>query len=153
MWQIEKIKEVLALFVLAISAYTDIKERNIYIMPLTLGVVASVSLSIIAYINAPFGEITKLIFSDFIYPMLAAVFVTFVTKLLDNHMGMGDGYLLAVLLMMVGVITSIRVLSFASIFAGVFCVILMVIRLDKKWKMIPFAPFMAAGFVVTLMMG
>ena len=153
MWQIDKIREVLALFILAISTYTDIKERNIYVFPLIFGVVTSLCLAVIAFMNAPYDDVIKQIFSRLIFPIAAAGFVIPVTRLLKENIGIGDGYLYAALLFMTGVTTSIRMLSFASVFACAFSVFIMIVHMDKSWKKIPFAPFMIAGFIMSLIMG
>lgn len=150
MWKIEKIREVCALLILAVSAYTDIKERNIYIMPLVIGAISAMSLSIISFINTPCGELTKQVFSEIISPLLAAGFVILITYMLRDNIGVGDGYLFAMLFLMIGVVRNVRLICVASIFVGIFGAIVMMIRLDKVYKRIPFAPFMMAGFITIM---
>ncbi len=138
MWQI---REMMALAMLAVCAYTDIKERNIYIMPLLVPCIGSVTITLIGGEDLP---------EFLIFPALTGALVILVIKFRQDHMGMGDGYLMATLMMMIGEIAGLYVImcSFAisSVYAGA-------VLLKKKGGLkreIPYAPFVMAGFLVML---
>ena len=138
MWQI---REMMALSLLAVCAYTDIKERNIYVMPLLVSGIGSVAITLIGREDLP---------EFLIFPALAGAFLILAVKYWQDQMGMGDGYLMATLMMMIGITCGMYVImcSFAvsSVYAGA-------VLLAKKGgikREIPFAPCVMAGFIVML---
>ena len=146
----EKVKEMIALFVLAISAYTDIKERQIYLMPLFIAGISSLAISLILFMTNPLDDSVKGLFSSVIFPFLFGAFVIYIAILLRKSVGIGDAYLIAVLSLSVGVSCNVRILCTSSLLAGVVCFCLMMTDRAKKWKTIPFAPFILAGFICVL---
>ena len=153
MWQI---KEMIALAMLAICAYTDIKERNIYLFPLIVSTTGAVAVSVVSFMCAPADEEAGILIGDLMIPVLAGVFIIICVRAAKRHVGIGDGYLMAALGMIIGVrsnvISMVAGLFAASIYA---CIILI-----KKGKIsrfrrrsIPFAPFVMTGYMLVLING
>ena len=153
MWQI---KEMIALAMLAICTYTDIKERNIYLFPLIVSATGAVAVSVVSFMCAPADEEAGILIGDLMIPVLAGVFIIICVRAAKRHVGIGDGYLMAALGMIIGVrsnvISMVAGLFAASIYA---CIILI-----KKGKIsrfrrrsIPFAPFVMTGYMLVLING
>ena len=143
-----QIREIIALFVLAISAYTDIKERNIYTMPLIVSAAGAVIMSVIMIIGAPAGEECDIFYSELAGPALVGALIIFAAALFKDHIGAGDAYLLASLGFVLGVRqhlgTMIIAVFAAFIYAGGY------VFIGKVRKRIPFAPFVMIGFVFVI---
>lgn len=146
----KEIKEIIALLVLVVCTYTDIKERQIYLLPLLLGGVAAFSISIIMCIQEPIEETMKSIFSWLIFPLLFGVFLVLLVALSKGQIGMGDGYLALVLSLCLGVTKEIRTLCVSVILSGIFCIGLIFCNKDRMWKKIPFVPFLLVGLIVVI---
>ncbi len=153
MWQI---KEMIALAMLAICAYTDIKERNIYLFPLIVSTTGAVAVSVVSFMCAPADEEAGILIGELMIPVLAGIFIIICVRAAKRHVGIGDGYLMASLGMIIGVrsnvISMVAGLFAASIYA---CIILI-----KKGKIsrfrrisIPFAPFVMTGYMLVLING
>ncbi len=147
MWQT---RQMIALAMLAICAYTDIKEKNIYIMPLVICSAGGVALSVVSVIFTP-GSGAEAVLSVF----AGTVIVAAVTAL-GKHMGPGDGYLMAALGIVLGIRTDAAIIAAAFTLAALYSVFGLIsdkIRGVRKRKSIPFAPFVMAGFMVVLING
>lgn len=146
-----QIRELIALATLAISAYTDIKERNIYTMPLIVSAAGAAVMSMIMLICAPAGEECDILLSELAGPALVGALIIMTVRLLGKHMGEGDGYLLAALCMVTGIresmITMAATAFTAFIYAGGY-VTVGKIRGKRFYRDIPFAPFVMIGFVL-----
>lgn len=146
-----QIREIIALFVLAISAYTDIKERNIYTIPLIVSAAGTAIMSVIMIIGAPAGEECDIFYSELAGPALVGALIISATKLFGKHMGEGDGYLLAALCMVTGIRENMLTIVLAAFTAFIYAwgyVIAGKIRRRRFNKDIPFAPFVMIGFVL-----
>ena len=148
-----QIRELIALFVLAISAYTDIKERNIYTMPLIVSAAGAVIMSVIMIIGAPAGEECDIFYSELAGPALVGALIIFAAALFKGHIGAGDAYLLAALGFILGIRqhlgTMIIAVFAAFIYAGV-CVMIGRTQKRRFYAEIPFAPFVMIGFVFVI---
>ena len=153
MWQM---KNVIALVMLVICAYTDIKERNIYIMPLIISTTGATAISVVSFMCAPATSDLHILMSDLLLPAFAGALMIFVARSGRAHMGQGDGYLMAALGMMIGLRSNICVIAAAAC-AALFYVILLLFKNGGyrriRRKSIPFAPFMTAGYMFVLING
>jgi len=150
MW---KLKQAVALIVLAVSSYSDIKERQIYVMPLVIGVIFSIAVSIADYMIDPIEHVNEVLFGSLIFPLFCSVFVFLIISKLKDYIGIGDAYLFAFLSFALGVSRNIRIICFASLVAGLLCAILILLNMDKKWKKVPFAPFLLTGYMCLVCAG
>ena len=160
MW---KIREVIALAVLAISAYTDLKERNIYTIPLIVSASGAALMSVITLICAPAGEECDILISELAGPALAGALIIVTAGRFEDEIGEGDAYLLAALYMIIGVREGFMTMMMASVAAAVYAAIGITtgkieIGIGKQKTRyrgfgIPFAPFVLAGFMAVMVYG
>lgn len=153
MWQI---KEMIALAMLAVCAYTDIKERSIYVFPLVVSVTGAVAISTVSFMCAPVDKETEILLYDILLPAITGGILIVAVRAAKSHMGMGDGWLMASLGMTIGVRDNIIAVTAAFLAASVYaCIILFGngIRRRLRHKSIPFAPFVMAGYMLVLVNG
>lgn len=151
-----QIREVIALAIVVISAYTDIKERSIYTMPLVVSAAGAAVMSFIMIICAPAGEECDILLSELAGPALVGALIIFATMLFGKHMGEGDGYLLAALCMVTGIRENMLTILLAAFTAFIYAwgyVIAGKIRRRRFNKDIPFAPFVMIGFLLVIVNG
>ena len=147
MWQPVKIKETLALITLAICVYTDIKDRYIYVMPLVISGAGGILISLISALC--FSDGSVLIY-DIVLPVAAGAALVAASHVREDHIGAGDGILVAAVGLLVGIRTDVF-----SLLAGLAVVPLYaaVKRLTGKKRFVrsvPFAPFMMTGYMFVL---
>ncbi|MCR5672843.1 MAG: A24 family peptidase [Lachnospiraceae bacterium] len=147
MWQI---KEMIALAMLAVSAYTDIKERNIYLLPLIVSSTAAVSISVISYICSFKGDEMEILMYDIVLPIVTGIVFIVITKKGHLHMGSGDGCLLAALGLVIGIRYNLLVTAIGFMTAAVYACAVLMTRRKHRRKSIPFAPFLMTAFVLVL---
>ena len=146
MWQI---KEMIALAMLAVCSYTDIKERYIYTMPLLISSAGSVMITVIAC--ALPGYVQGMLFNDLVVPLAAAASMTIIAKKVKAVIGAGDLYMMATLGMVTGTGYALRVLMAGSLSAAVYSVTMLIAGKLRIRRSIPFAPFVMAGFLAVLL--
>ena len=147
MWQI---KEMIALVMLAVCAYTDIKERSIYVFPLAVSVTGTVAISIVSFICSPVDKETEILLYDILLPAITGVILIIAVRAAKSHIGMGDGYLMASLGLMTGLKTLAYMILVAFVLAAIYGFIKSVFRKRRFVRSIPFAPFVLTGFVAVL---
>ena len=134
---------------LAISAYTDIRERNIYIVPLMICAAGGIMISLTAFIGYDTYSEAEL-FVDLIGPVVAATIVITTVRIFERYVGRGDGYLVAALGVLIGNRYNLYVAIAASLFAALFAIV-MTLRKKKRFAAcIPFAPFVMAGYLLVM---
>lgn len=147
------LKETIALIILAVCAYTDIKEKYIYLMPLLVGGIASFALSVMIFMQDTCEGAQRNMLSLMLFPIAFSIFIVMLGRLCDGMIGMGDIYLIAMLSMSIGVIRDVRTVSASVIIAGVSCFCMLIFGKAKRWSKIPFAPFLLAGFMSVMILG
>ena len=147
MWQI---RQMIALAVLAICAYTDIKERNIYIFPLCISSAGAVMITIISYIFSQDGGKGRILFEELVLPMAVGVLLIVAAKTKAAHVGMGDAYLLAALGLIIGIRPDIITAAAALTMVAVYALYMMISGRRRRFMRIPFAPFVMTGFMMVL---
>ena len=147
MWQI---RYMMALALLAVCAYTDIKERNIYMLPLFVSVLGAQAVLLLSLAGGPKGKVRDTLLYEVLLPLTAGIVIIAMVKALRAHIGMGDGYLMAALTLMTGVETGSLSILVAFFGSAVYGCIKIITGKRRFARSIPFAPFVLAGFVTVL---
>lgn len=140
---------MIALIMLAICAYTDIKEKNIYIIPLIISAAGGILITLTAYWGFESYSDAEL-FCDLIGPAVAATVMTAGIKLFERYIGSGDGYLMAALGLLIGNRYNLYVAVAGSVFAALFALVMTLRKKKRFGAKIPFAPFVMAGFLLVM---
>ncbi|MBR4575268.1 MAG: hypothetical protein IKO16_10175 [Lachnospiraceae bacterium] len=148
-----EIKQIMALAVLAVSVYTDIRERNIYILPLAVTSAGAVAVSLADFVFTPCGQGVHILIWDILFPAVTGLAFILITRIRVLCMGEGDGYLLACLALLLGAASDLATFAAASFFAGLYSAFLLVTKRGAGQTLIPFAPFVMAGFIFTVFYG
>ena len=136
MQPMRQIRDVIALAMLAVCAYTDIKERNIYLAPLAVSSAGAVLICLITG-------------TSFILSVIIGIMIIVVTSIMRRYIGSGDGYLLAALILVAEPGPALFSMLAGSVLAAVFAAVKTVIG-NIKIRTIPLAPFVMAGFIIML---
>lgn len=147
MWQI---REMIALAMLAVCAYTDIKERNIYLVPLTISVSGAAMISLISFFTSSAGEGSGVLLKEIILPALVGLMVLVLAWIYRSHLGIGDAYLIAALGIITGIRCNLYTVICGLVIAFVFALVFMIIKKGRCRKSIPFAPFVMAGYMIVI---
>ncbi len=147
MWQI---RYMMALALLAVCAYTDIKERNIYILPLLVCVLGAQSVLLLSLAGEPKGEVQSVLLFEVLLPLAVGIVMIMIVKAGRAHIGMGDGYLMAALTLMTGVETGSLSILVAFLGSAVYGCLKIAAAKKRYVRSIPFAPFVLAGFITVL---
>ena len=144
MQPVRQIREMMALVMLAISAYTDIKERSIYIIPIVVPALGAVVILLISHISVSDGGDFAIVI-DLIIPVVIGILMIPAKA----HIGVGDIYLVVSLGIVAGTIQGLTAVLAGSVMSAVYA---MTVKLSgkKTIKNIPFAPFVMAGFLFVL---
>ena len=144
MWQI---RQMIALLLLAICSYTDIRERNIYLFPLAVSSAGTLAMFTVSWFFASPVQSEHILLYDILLPAAVSVVIIMIVKAGGACIGMGDGYLMASLGLILGLQILFAALSAAFIAAAVFAGF-RIVSAKKRFKgTIPFAPFIMAGFL------
>ena len=133
-----EIKQMMALAALAVSAYTDIRERNIYILPLIVASTGGIVISLADFVFTPCGTGMPILSYDLLIPAVAGIAMIL---------------LLACLGMLVGVRTQMFTFAAALICGAIYSGFLLISKRGRMKTVIPFAPFVMTGFLVTVYYG
>lgn len=151
MQQVWQIRQMMALAMLAVCTFTDIKERNIYIVPLLIPSAAAAVITVISYITAEGAFDTQVLFEYILLPVSAGMILIAVTGSLKDHIGEGDALLCAALFIVIGVTKSLYVIMIGSVAAAFYAAAVIISKKRESIRTVPFAPFMMTGFMVILM--
>lgn len=152
MWQV---RELIALSMLAICAYTDIRERCIYVMPLIICSAGALALSAVSYVFSP-GRDNMILIEEIVLPLAAGLLIIGLVKLWRRHMGEGDGYLMAALCLIIGIRYDLCTIAAGFLLALAYAVITLVVSAvnrKRRCRSIPFAPFIMSGYILVLING
>ncbi len=146
MQPVRQIREMMALAMLAVSSYTDIRQRCIYLVPLIVPAAGAVAISVLCRLS---GYPTDVPVYDPAAAILTGVVLVIAVKCFKSYMGSGDGYLIAALGIVIGTNRNLLSVMLALILAAVFSVCI-ILSGKRSIKSIPFAPFLMAGFILVL---
>ena len=147
MWQI---RQMMTLAMLAVSAYTDIRERNIYIMPLLIPCTGAILITVISFFGIQGSEGYGMLLDYIVFPAAIGCFLITAIKSVGGYMGIGDGYLMAAVGMMIGVRYGLYVIICGLVAASVYSVTVLIRKRGGRKPEIPFAPFVMTGFIILL---
>ncbi len=146
MWQV---RQVIALAMLAICVYTDIRERMIYMMPLIISASGAVIISVVS-VFAVWGNGMETLWHLIVFPTAAGILLMGFSYVYRDRIGTGDGCLLAALGMILGNRYNFSVIMYSLISVFLFSIISVIVGRRRRPHSIPFAPFVMAGFLVVL---
>ncbi len=145
-----QIRELIALAMLAVSTYTDIKEKSIYLVPLSICTAGAVMLSVTSYAFAPVMAGEVILLQELLYPALAGILLIIVAKAGKSYIGTGDGFLSAALWMVLGLRDGIYAVIAGLLILFVISAGILISGRGKGRSLIPFAPFIMAGYLTVL---
>ena len=145
-----QIKMMMALAVLAVCSYTDIKERNIYLFPLMITSAGALAVDAVSLVFAAQPERESILMFDIILPVAAGIVLIVLARAGRACMGMGDGYLMASLGFVTGMKPLFFILVTAFCGAAVFAFARIAFAKRHSARTIPFAPFVMAGFLAVM---
>lgn len=146
-----QVREIIALAMLVLSSYTDIRERYIYLVPVTICTGGGIVLSVLSVIFS-WDTGIEVLSKELIIPAAAGIILIALAKTAGRHIGCGDGYLLAALIM----ITGMRICAAAAacgLFAAAIFAAFRIACGKSRTACIPFAPFILTGFIAVLIYG
>ncbi len=149
MQQMKIMRQMIALFMLAICAYTDIRKKYIYLVPLIICAAGGSLIALTAYFAIP-GYTEAELTADLIAPLSVGVVLIIAATLSDRYIGSGDGYLMATLGMLIGNRCNFHVAAVSSVLASGYALVMLIRRKKRFLSSIPFAPFVMAGFVMVM---
>ena len=145
-----QIRELIALALLAVSSYTDIKEKSIDRVPLAICTAGGVALSVTSYAFAPPMTGGDILLQELLYPLVAGIMVIIIVKAGKHYIGAGDGYLTAALWMVLGLRAGIYAELAGLLISFAPPAFLLTSGRGSRGRLIPFAPFILAGYLAVL---
>lgn len=145
-----QIRELIALAMLAVSAYTDIREKCIYLVPLAICTAGAVMLSLTSYAFAPIMAGRDILLRELLAPAVAGILVIIIVKAGKPYIGAGDGYLTAALWMVLGLRAGILAEIAGLLVSFAASAYLLISGGGRCHRLIPFAPFILAGYLAVL---
>lgn len=128
---------VMLLILLVYSAYTDIKRKEIMMIPVYMCIL----LSIFGMFIPNVGEQSSIIG---LIPGVVILMLSYITK---GAIGEGDAYLIMVVGLLTDIHMVIGVLVVSSIMASIYSLLALLIHRVHRGYSIPFAPFILSGFL------
>ncbi len=147
MWQI---RQMIALALLAVCSYTDIRERSIYLLPLLVSSGGVAAMIVVSCVFSSPGEGYGIIWHEIAVPVIAGIVILIAVKAAGAYIGLGDGYLMASLGLITGIRTGLYTIFAAFAGASVYALVRVISGRRRFAKEIPFAPFVMSGFMVIL---
>ncbi len=144
MWQM---REAIALVMLAICTYTDIKERNIYLVPLAIASAGAAIMELVVFFAMTDPGAYQRLIMYLLLPLATGVLMIILSHSGFFPAGEGDGYLIAALTLVTGFTSSLHAVAAGSIMAALYALIKLV---AKKKRSVPFAPFVMTGFILVI---
>ena len=148
-----KMRTMITLIMLIFCSYTDIKERNIYILPVFVTGIIGIILSMIEMMKEPVNMYNGLMFEWIISPFVIGVIAVVTAYASKGNIGEGDGYVIATIGFVLGFHMQIVVIFIAAfVGAAVSGIILMATAFGRVYSIrsIPYVPVITAAFIVEL---
>lgn len=141
MTQIQVIWEATGAAVLLCNAVRDIRTRKIFLPLSVLYGVAGLILELVTREGGLREAASGLLFS-----CIPGVLFLLLARISEEKIGYGDGILVLVFGIGLGLYENLFALQAALLLAGVTSLVLLVLKKVRKKDTLPFAPFFAAGF-------
>ncbi len=130
---------IIAGSLLMIYSYYDLKERRIPIKGLMVGLTLSVGY---LFVNMGLGEVGY----GLIWNTLPAIFITLLAFLTRDQIGYGDGAVLLVVGICIGVMDTIAILFIAFFLCSLWGVVRIALKKGTIKSKYAFVPFLTLGF-------
>ena len=136
------IQSIVLLGTLALAAYRDFKDQNVYLYSMLLAGVAGIFLHI--WYQSP-------TLPDMLGGAAIGVMLMFIARLTGESIGMGDGLALVVTGIFLGFWGNLELFLMALFFAGATALFLLIVKKKGKKYRLPFLPFLAAAYLIQLL--
>ncbi len=135
----ENINIIVVLLFLIISSLTDIKNKQIYIIP-------SMVFALVGFIiNACTANISAY---SLILGVITGLLLIVIGIISKGKIGIGDGIVVAILGIFLGFERNILTLILALMLSSTYSIGLILIKKYSKTYTIPFVPFITGGFLI-----
>jgi len=137
------------------SSIQDIKRKSIHNGGLVTGAVAVLLLFLLDGVMQ--GRLTDVLLSEGDVPwknvwgIIPGLGVLLLSQFIPGSIGRGDGYLLCISGLALGVRWNFSVLCYGLFLAGGTAAVLLAVHKVKRDTKLPFAPFLFGGFVLTVL--
>lgn len=135
---------IIALFVLIILIiYTieDIKNKNINIIILFIGILITTFVELYIEDTSPI---------DMAVACIPGLCMLLVSKFASGSVGFGDGLIICFTGLSTGLWINISILIFSFIYLSLFCAFGLILGKLKRKQSVPFVPFILIGFITTI---
>lgn len=129
--------KIIILFLLAYSAYTDIKERYVMMVPIYM----CFFISILGYFIPNKGEVIDL------WGIIPGILLLIIGMVSKGSIGDGDVYIVMIVGLMMGLRNTLTVLLIGSVLSAIYCLFELVAKGKNKKDSIPYIPFILSGYL------
>lgn len=146
-----KMRTMITLIMLIFCSYTDIRERNIYILPVFATGIIGIILSMIEMMKEPVNMYNGLMFEWIISPFVIGVIAVVTAYVSKGNIGEGDGYVITAIGFVLGFHMQIVVIFIAALTgAAVSGIILMAATIGRVYpiRSIPYVPVITVAFIM-----
>lgn len=147
----QEMRKLIALIILVYSSYTDIKEKSIYVLQITIGAILGIALSLIEYFFLHNHSNHHYWLNMFFLPILIFLIIYMIASFTNELIGKGDAILIFYICLIIGTAMSLRILFSSIILSGIYSFILIISGKCTSSYEIAFAPFLLAGFLFILL--
>lgn len=123
---------------LIICSVDDILRKTIHVKKLTI-------FTVMVLLFTPFR--TDISIVECITGIMIGLFIVLISKITKGQIGIGDGLILCVTGLGLGLWKNLEMLCYAFTFAAIFSMILLVRDMKNRKRKIPFVPFLFLGYV------
>lgn len=140
---------------LLLNAIQDFKKKSLHNGGLLLGAGVVIALFVLDGICS--GMIADVLLSNGSFPwmrlwgILPGICVLILSVVLRGSIGKGDGYLLCISGIALGLEQNVALLFYGLFLAGSTAMALLILRKAKRNTKLPFVPFLFAGYILALL--
>lgn len=138
----ENVLTGIAFFLVVISAFFDVRRREIPISVIVVGGILGIAMNLWQIVGG------NLSISEASASLLPGIFVLLIGLVTREKVGYGDGFLLLVIGLFTGFCHCFLVLCISLLLISFFALILLCMRKAEQNSRLPFVPFLAAGLGV-----
>ena len=134
---------LIVLIVLTYSAYTDLKKREIMMVPIYM-----------CFLIGIFGMIFRdQVIDDSLLGLLPGMIMLLFALIFRGSIGEGDAYLFMAIGILTGPSCAIYTLILSSLFGAVYSIAGLILKRKNRKDTIPYAPFILSGFLGVMALG
>lgn len=150
-------QKLLTLCMLAVCTYTDIRYRRVYGWSLILYCILSIGgyisdeiISALGMSSVSIADMAVRLIADMAAGLIPGIICFVISWISRQSLGYGDSALIAVCGISLGLMNCLQLLFAAFFFAGIYGLVLIVIRRKSRKSDMPFVPFLFLGVVILL---